>query len=177
MAYEATTEVAPQDAGGLPQLNVATFEEQLIWLFLTFVVLLFFVSRIALPSVTRAMQAREEAISHDLDVAERLRGEAETIKSSYEDALASARKAAHDSALSAREEIQSSVDKAQHELETRLNADTEAAEERIAAASKDAMASLEEAATEVAGDLVAKLSGEAADGAAIAAAVKAAKEA
>jgi F-type H+-transporting ATPase subunit b len=178
-AYQETVQVPEWNAdAGMPQMHASSRPEaQLVWLALTFVFLFFIVSRVVLPRVGRVMDDREEGIASNLDTAERLRAEAESVKATYEESLASARKAAHDSALAARDDIQATVDKKQSELEARLSADAAAAEERIAAATKDALAGLDEAATEVTADLVAKLSGENADTAAVAAAVKAAREA
>ncbi len=76
---EAHTEVAHKEAG-LPQLNIATFEEQVVWLFLTFIVLFVIVSRLVLPRVTKVLEEREERIANDLDTAERLRKDAEDVR-------------------------------------------------------------------------------------------------
>lgn len=176
MAITATTAVAESDAGGLPQLDVSTFESQLVWLFLSFAVLFVFIWKIALPKVSNVMLLREETISSDLDSAEDLRSESEAIKASYEQSLAAARKNAHDSAMKARADIQVKVDAASAELDGRLSADSSAAETRIKAARDAALDDLDDVVIDVTSDLVSKLAGGPADQNAIDAAVKAAKE-
>lgn len=170
---EAHTEVAQKEAG-LPQLNIATFEEQVIWLFLTFIVLFVIVSRMVLPRVTKVLEEREERIANDLDAAERLKKDAEDVKNAYEEASAKARKQAQETVLKAKEKIQADIAKAQAELEETLSAKAAEAEARIAKAREEALASVGDVASDVASELVAKLAGIEGDEAAISKAVKSA---
>lgn len=160
----ANTEIdGSKNEGGLPQFDSTTFEPQLAWLLLTFVVLYFMVSRVALPKLTKVLENREERIADDLDTAERLRDEAETVKGVYETALAEARKNAHDTALKAKEELQAVFAAAQSDLEAKIAADAATAEAVIQAAKDEALKGLEALASDVTGELVAKLSGETVD--------------
>lgn len=170
---EAQTEVAEQGAG-LPQLNIATFEEQVVWLFLTFIVLFVIVSRLVLPRVTKVLEEREERIANDLDTAERLRKDAEDVKNAYEEAVAKARKKAQDTILGAKEKIQADIAKAQAELDADLSAKAAEAEARIVKAREEALASVGDVAAEVAGELVSKLAGIEGDDATVSKAVKSA---
>ncbi len=164
----ANTEVeGTHEAGGLPQLDATTFEPQLAWLLLTFVLLYFVISRIALPKVTKVLENREERIADDLDAAERMRGESEEVKAVYEAMLAEARKSAHDTAIAAKEALQLSFKEAQDALEAKLSAEANAAEATIKAAKDEALKGLEDLAGDVTRELVAKLSGEAADSAVV----------
>lgn len=171
---EAHTEVAHEEAGGLPQLNFATYEEQVVWLFLTFIVLFVIVSRMVLPRVTKVLEEREERIAGDLDTAERLRKDAEDVKNAYEEAVAQARKQAQETILGAKEKIQADIAKAQAELDQALAAKAAEAEASIAKAREEALADVGKVAGEVAGDLVSKLAGLEADDAAVSKAVDAA---
>ena len=74
------TVVEDEGGGKLPQLNTSTYEEQLAWLFITFVVFYFVVSRFALPKISNVLENREEIIASDLDMAGIKRGEAEDVK-------------------------------------------------------------------------------------------------
>ncbi|MFC4347497.1 F0F1 ATP synthase subunit B' [Kordiimonas lipolytica] len=171
---EAHTEVAHEEAGGLPQLNFATYEEQVVWLFLTFIVLFVIVSRLVLPRVTKVLEEREERIANDLDTAERLRKDADDVREAYEEASAKARKQAQDTILKAKEKIQADIAKAQAELEETLAAKAAEAEARISKAREEALAGVGDVASDVAADLVAKLAGIEGDDAAVSGAVKSA---
>lgn len=170
---EAQTEVAAQGAG-LPQLNIATFEEQVVWLFLTFIVLFVIVSRAVLPRVTKVLEEREERIANDLDTAERLKKDAEDVKNAYEEAVAKARKQAQETILGAKEKIQADIAKAQADLDAELSARAAEAEARIAKAKDEALADVGDVAAEVAGELVSKLAGLDSGDAAVSKAVEAA---
>ena len=175
MATTAITEVdAEKDAGGLPQLDFATYEEQLVWLFLSFIVLFVIVSRFALPKIGKVLEEREERIADDLDRAERLKKDAEEVKASYEEAVADARSRAQHVMLETKAAVQADIAKAQSELDAKLMTQAEEAEARIAKAKDDALAGLGSVAEEVAVDMIAKLTGNEADQAEVSEAVSAA---
>ncbi len=171
---QTQTEVADHGQGGLPQFDATTFESQLVWLFLTFIVLFIVVSRMALPRVTKVLEEREERIATDLDTAERLRKEAEEVKEAYEVAVAEARKKAQETIAAAKETIQADIAKAQAELDATLGAKADEAEARIEKARAEALAGIGEVAGEVAAQMVEKLGGVDVD---VADATKAAKAA
>ncbi|TNE61609.1 MAG: F0F1 ATP synthase subunit B' [Alphaproteobacteria bacterium] len=168
---EAHTEVAEQK-GGLPQLNLATYEEQIIWLIISFAVLFLIVSRAVLPRVTKVLEEREERIATDLDTAERLRKDAEEVKASYEAAVAEARRKAQELILGAKDAIQADIAKAQAELDAELGKKADEAEARIAKAKDEALAGISEIATGAAVDIMAKLAGVEGEDAAVAKAVE-----
>lgn len=159
---EAITEV-PQEQGGLPQLNVikdGSYTNQVAWLALTFIVLYVVISRMVLPKIGNVLQEREENIAGNLDVAERLRSEAEGVKTAYEEAVADARAKAQQIILDTKADIQSEISKAQSELDAKLGAEAEAAEARILAAKNEALETIADVATDVAKDVIAKLAGD-----------------
>lgn len=159
---EATTETVGQEAAGLPQLNVmfdGSYTNQVAWLLITFVILYVVVSRLVVPRVTTVLEEREEKIAGDLDAAARLRDEAEGVREAYEASIAEARLKAQATLAEAKDAAKADIAKAQAELDAKLLADAAAAEERIAAAKAEALAGLEEIATDVAADMIAKLGG------------------
>lgn len=174
---QATTEIVEQDAGGLPQLNViedGSYTNQIAWLLLTFVVLYVLVSKMIVPRVTSVLEEREEKIAGDLDIADRLRREAEEMREGYEAAIADARANAQNTLLAAKEAAQADMAKALADLDTKLSASADEAEKRIVAAKTEALTGLSDIATDVAATLVAKLGGVDADEAAVQKAVKSA---
>lgn len=153
---QATTEV-PQQAGGIPQLNVlkdGSYTNQVAWLVLTFVFLYFVVSKLVLPRVTTALESREEKIADDLDAAERLRGEAADVRAAYQKAVADARAQAQKTIQSAKDQAQADIASEQAKLDEKLAAAATAAEGRINEAKNQSLAELETIAVDVASDIV-----------------------
>lgn len=158
----ATTEIVEQKAGGLPQLNViqdGSYTNQIAWLVLTFILLYIVVSRLIVPRVTTVMEEREEKIAGELDTADRLRREAEDVRQAYEQSIAEARMKAQITLADAKEEMVAYIAKTQAELDAKLAADAATAEKAILTAKNEALAGLEAIATEVAVDVVGRLSG------------------
>ncbi|MBX6323066.1 MAG: hypothetical protein IRY94_14655, partial [Rhodospirillaceae bacterium] len=83
---------------GMPQLDVTTYEPQLVWLGITFILLLVLMWGVALPRVARIMAARERKVSDDLDRAEQMKKEADEALAAYNQAIAAARAKAQEAA-------------------------------------------------------------------------------
>lgn len=160
---QAAVDVAQETAKrGLPQLEViaeGSYTNQIAWLLITFMFLFVVVWRTVLPRVGSVLAEREEKIANDLDSAQRLKTEAEEMKAAYEVAVAEARAKAQETVLGAKDAIQADVAAAEAELDAKLSAKADEAATRIADASKDALASIGEVATEVAAAMVEKFGG------------------
>jgi F-type H+-transporting ATPase subunit b len=100
-AKAASGEAGPK----LPQLDVQTYASQIFWLIVSFIVLYFLVSKVAMPRISEVLEERQERIEDDLDKAETLKKEAYLVKIEYEKALSSAREKASDATRQAQEEI------------------------------------------------------------------------
>lgn len=149
--------------GGLPQLNVlfdGSFTNQVFWLVASFLFLYFLFSQVILPRIGGVLTEREERIAADHDRARAAQQEAEKIKDAYEQALATARQEAQTRLADAKTEIQASLAKAQADLDATLAKEAEAADASIAAAVDEAMSEIGTVATEIAGELIGKLTGE-----------------
>lgn len=161
-----------EESGGLPQLNVSTYEEQLVWLFISFIALYILVSRFALPKVKAVLEHRDEIITNDLDTAEKLKQKSDTVFAAYEASLKGARQEAHDLSIKTKEKLTLDLAGAQHKLDGELGVKADAAEAKIASAVEEALSSLDTVASDVTSALVTKLSGTKADDKDVAAAVK-----
>lgn len=158
----------------MPQLQqIDTFIGQLIWLTISFVLLYVFLRKVALPRVGEVLDARQARIRADLDKAAQFRDEAETVRESYEDALAEGR-------VEAQKTLRAATDAAKIEAAERLETvaagiakDIVAAEARIVAARRDALDNIRAVAGELAGDTVARFIGTKVDEKAARAAVAA----
>ena len=79
----------------MPQLNIADFPPQLIWLAITFVILYFLMAKVAIPGISDVLESRQNRITSDLEEARRLSEDADKAKADYEEALSQARSKAH----------------------------------------------------------------------------------
>jgi F-type H+-transporting ATPase subunit b len=127
---------------GMPQLDINTYAPQLVWLVISFLLLLVLMWAVALPRLTRIMAAREGRIAEDLDRAERMKKDADEAMAAYGRAMNTARA------------------NAQEELRTALDAAAAVAAERDAAFAAtlktrldDAQRSIESAKAAAIGDL------------------------
>ena len=147
-------------AAGLPQLDIATFPSQLIWLVITFAVLFILMSRVSLPRISQVLEKRQHKIDDNLKKAESFKEEAEAAAAAYTKTLDEARADAHAIMLKTRNRIADDAAKKQSELSDELEAEIQAAEGRIFDAKNTAMAGLGDVAAEVALYAAEKIYGE-----------------
>src|SRR6185437_2974818 len=155
----------------MPQLDLATFPTQLIWLAITFLVLYLVMRAVGLPRVGGVIAARRGRIEGDLEKAAQMKNEAEAVIAAYEKALAEARMQAQITLRETTEHLNARAAARQHEVVAQLNRETQAAERRIAEAKAQALGSLREIAIEATREAAQKLTGAALDGARAAGAV------
>ncbi len=115
----------------MPQFDPSTFSTQLFWLFVTFSVLLVVAWRTALPRITEVRNARRDRIDGDLEKAENLKSEAETVLAAYEQALAAATAEAQSIHRQITLELTEERTRSQEELSRKLSRQTREAEARI----------------------------------------------
>lgn len=174
---QLTAQVEVPEQGGLPQMNViadGTYTNQLFWLAVTFIALYIVVSRLVLPRVTRVIEDREEEIRGNLDKAKADQDGAEAANEKVEAMIAEARSKSQGIIADAKAQIQADIAKATADLDAVLEKRVAKAEGEIAAERAAAMAEMETVVSEVAGEIVAQLSGITADDAKLGAAVSAA---
>jgi len=158
VAAEAAEDAAR--SGGLPQLDPNHFAPQLFWLAVCFAVLLFVMSRIALPRVGDVIEERRDRIKRDLETAGRLKAETDKALSDYEKALADARSNASSIAKETRDKLAAETDAERQRLDGQLAVKLQNAETRIAETKTKAVSAIGEIATETARAVVAKLIGQ-----------------
>lgn len=157
----------PAAAEGLPQLDPSTFAPQVVWLIISFAVLYFLMTKVALPRVTGVLEERQNRIDGTLEKAEAMRNQAQTAADAYEASLAAARQAAQAILAEARDRIAADAAARQSELGERLTGEIAAAETRILQAKHEAMADLRKLAADVAEEASRKLTGQAPDAKAV----------
>ena len=150
---------AEPQAGGLPQFNPEFFSSQLVWLTITFALLYFFLSQVALPRIGDVIDERKNRIGRDLGEADRLKGETEKALAAYEDALAAAKSRAGVIVKENRERVGAEVDKERATIEQHLARKLADAERRIGDAKTKALVGVNDIAADTAGAIVARLTG------------------
>ena len=155
----------------MPQLDLASFPPQLIWLAITFVALYLVMAYAGLPRLGGIIEKRRARIAADLDKAQRMKAEAEAVIAAYEKALAEARAQAQAVLRETADRLSTEAAAQQKTLAEQLKIESDAAARRIHAAKAKALAGLRELAVEVARAASAKLAGSEAGASHVAAAV------
>lgn len=155
----ATGHGGEHHSGGLPQLNPASYASQIFWTFVTFGLLLWLMSKVALPRVGEVLEARQEKIANDLDKAGALKAEAEAVMQAYEKAITEARANAHKVIADSVAAADAEGARRNSELAADLAQRARAAEERIQAAQQAALGNVRTVSTEAAQAAVERLVG------------------
>jgi len=157
----AGTAVAGETGHGkaFPPLDPATFAPQLIWLALSFGLLYVLLKRVALPRVGELVEERSARIRRDLEQAEKLKGDTEQALDSYERALGEARAKAGALAKDVREKLNSDIQRQRAAVDQQIAGELAAAEARIGDTKAKALAGVSDIAADVAGAIVARLTG------------------
>ena len=155
----------------MPQLDIATFTPQLVWLAIWFVVLYLLMAKLALPRIASAMEARRQRREGDLARAAQLKSEAEAASAAYQKTLAEARAQAQSTIKETSDRLAADAAERQRALAATLAEQIEAAERRIAATKEQALAEVRGIAVDVGRSVVEKLTGAVPDAAKMAAAV------
>lgn len=156
-------QAAPQPGAkaAFPPFDASTFAGQLFWLALTFGLLYWLMSTIALPRVGAILADRASTIARDLDNAAAMQAKAEETAQAYETALTEARKNAQSIAQAARDAGAKASDERRRVVEADLSARLEQAEAQIAATRTAAMTNVRDLGSDVAIAIVTKLTGQA----------------
>ena len=168
-----TVEVAgAAEKAGMPQLDFATFPNQIFWLLVTLVVTFLLLKLVVLPRVAGILAERKGTITSDLTAAEELKQKAVAAEKAYQDALVQARAEAGKIIAAAKAEIQGDLNAAIAKADQQIAAKAADSQVRIDEIKAGALDAVSEVAKATAGELVAALGGKA-DAKAIASAVAA----
>ena len=141
----------------MPQLNIADFPPQLVWLAISFVILYIAMAKLAIPRISEVLEGRQDRISRDLDEAKRLSDDSDKAKADYEAALDGARAKAHGMVAELKASIAKDQDASKADLEATLATNAKAAEASITKAKETALSNVREIAGDAAKSAVSKL--------------------
>ncbi len=174
----AQTEVAggANEAGGnFPPFDTASFGSQLLWLAITFGLLYYLMSKVALPRIANILEVRRDRIASDLGEAERLKRETDEAIASYEQSLAEARQNAHGIAHTAREEAKSHIEAEFSKVEADIAGQLDAADAKISSVKEAAMGEVDSIAQSTTEAILEQIMGSGVASGDVAGAVAAAK--
>lgn len=174
-AIAVTSAHAAGGGAAFPPFDSSTFAGQLFWLAVTFGLLYFLMSRIALPRIGEVIETRRATIEGNLRAAEQAQKEAEAAAAQHEKALAEAKANAQGIANEAKARSAREADQKRQGVEKDLSDRMIAAEKSIAATKSAAMANVADIAREAASAMVEQLSGRKPESAVIAKALGAAE--
>jgi F-type H+-transporting ATPase subunit b len=145
----------------MPQLDVETFPSQLFWLAVTFIILYILMSRVGLPRLTAAIDARRQRREDDLARAARLKTEAEAANAAFQRTMAEARAQAQAAIKETTDRLAAEAAERQRALAAALAQQIDEAERRISETKQQALADVRGIALDVGRAVVEKLTGAA----------------
>jgi F-type H+-transporting ATPase subunit b len=155
----------------MPQLVIADFAPQLVWLVITFVALYFLLSKLALPRISGVLEERQNRLVDDLERAEQMKREAEETLAAYESAMVETRGQAHEVTQAARAELAAASNEKLEKLAGELAQKAADAERDILVRRDEALANIRAVAADAAAATLDKLIGVTPERAAVDAAI------
>ena len=144
---------------GLPQLDFTTYPTQIFWMSIAFIILYFIYSKKSLPEISSTIENRHEQIQGDIDTANDLREEAESVHAAYEEALDEARKKSSEAFVKAEAKIKEKTESKLAAFRERSEKLTQETEADVLKAKKAAMGDMQSIAAEVASMAAEKIVG------------------
>lgn len=152
---------AAASAPGMPQLDITTFGNQIVWLLVVLAVIYWVLSRIALPRIGGVISDRQGAITGDLMAAEEFKLKAKEAEAAYDKALTDARAEAGKIVAANKAEIQKELDAAIAKADAEISARAAESEKRIGEIRASAAEDARNVACDVTSALVEKFGGSA----------------
>lgn len=162
----------------MPQMNFANplTLSQVIWMAVIMIVLYALMARWALPQLDKVIENRKRRIADDLDAASQARTEASRLIAEVERAIREAHAEGQAAIASAMNEAKDKARTEEEAVKARLEADLARAKEEIEQTRRAAVAVIRPVAEDVVRTLVERLTGRAAERAAIAQALDVAQQ-
>lgn len=148
-------------SAGMPQLDFASFGNQIFWLLVALALIYLILSRVALPRIGRILGDRQGLMTADLAAAEDFKRKAREAESAYDKALADARAQANKIVAANKAEIDAELKGAIVRADAEIAARTQEGESRISEIRQSAATDAREVARDVAAELVRTFGGNA----------------
>lgn len=149
------------EKGGMPQLDFATFPNQIFWLVLALVAIYLILSRVALPRIGGILAERQGTIANDIALADEMKAKAVDAEKAYNQAIIDARAEANKIVAATKADIQKGLDAATAKADVQIAAKAAESGKRIDEIRAGAVDSVTEVAKDAAAEIVAALGGKA----------------
>lgn len=159
MADDKYIDAAHAEIEGLPQLDFTTYTPQLFWMVLVFALLYIVFAKKTLPDISTVIENRKNHIESNLESAEKLTAEADTVHDEYMAGLQTSQSKAAEEIQKAEAKMKDKAAKAMNDFRERSDSELQAAETRIIAAKSAAMGDMNAIATDAANVAVEKIIG------------------
>jgi F-type H+-transporting ATPase subunit b len=152
---------APGAAGQavFPPFNPTWFASTIFWLLVTFGIVYYLMSKVALPRVEGILEDRAAKIDGDLAAAAAMQDKAKAAGEAYEKLLADAKANAQGIGNKAKDEANAEADARRKSVEADMAAKVAASEASIATARGKAMGNVDGIAAETAAEIIRRISG------------------
>jgi len=94
----------------VPQFDPSSFASQLFWFGLIFALLYFAVVKPTLPKLGKVIDARDAQVASDLDRAEAAKGQADAVRTAYDESIKTAQAAAQAEVAAAKDAAAKAAD-------------------------------------------------------------------
>jgi F-type H+-transporting ATPase subunit b len=148
-----------KEGGDFPPFDPANFAPQLVWLALIFGVLYVLMSRIALPRIGSILIERESKIERDLTASRELQAKAQAAAAEHDETLRATKAQAQAIGREAQQQAAAETAARRAAQEAEFAQKLAAAEAQIAASKQQALAHVEEIATDAAASILEKIAG------------------
>ena len=152
MATETT-----EHAQGMPQLDFATFPNQIFWLVVTFGLLYLVLAKIILPRIGAGISERGDRIADDLDAASRMNKEAVQAAKDYDREMAAAKAKAHNIAETTRKSVEDDIEKDIAAAEAEYASKQAVKDAELSQMRDKALSQIDALAAEIVGSIVDKI--------------------
>lgn len=149
--------------GGLPQFDPTWFASQVFWLAVSFATLYFIFAKKTLPEISGVIENRKNHIQSDLETAEKLTAEADSVHDAYQEGLTKAQDKASQAVQDVENDIKNKSAEAFDEFRARSEKEIKAAEDRINASKIATMDEMNSIAADAAAQAVEKIIGTSTD--------------
>lgn len=155
----AVNEHAEESKGGLPQFEPEWFASQVFWLAISFAVLYLIFSNKTLPDISSVIENRKNHIQSDLEMAEKLTSEADTVHDEYQENLNKAQIDAAEAIKAVESKAKLKVEDTLNEFRQKSDRAVKEAEKRIDTSKTAAMNDMNQIAVNTAAQAVEKIIG------------------
>ena len=141
----------------MPQLDISTFLPQLFWLFISFGLLYFLLSKVCLPGLTKIFDERDAKIAENLKAAHIAKDRAVSVRKEYEKILAEASRTKREMLSNSSKEISEMLELKLKEFDKDLLLLVSKSEEKMKSFEKDVDIDVNKIAKEVAISIMSNL--------------------